>query len=106
MSFTTTRVAYGALSNERGKVSVRWRIDESGAEPVLEMLWREQGGPTVDPESVRGFGSILIEHMVAQGLNASATLTFDVEGVTWRLIAPLREVQTRWEFQGSPAPVA
>jgi two-component sensor histidine kinase len=99
-------LAYGALSSERGNVSVRWRIEESGAEPVLEMLWREQGGPAVDPQAARGFGSILIEHMVVQGLNASATLTFDVEGVRWRFVAPLRDVQTRWEFQGSSAPVA
>jgi two-component sensor histidine kinase len=98
--------AYGALSSDHGKVWVRWRIEHSGAEPVLDMLWREEGGPAVNPQSVRGFGSILIEHMVTQGLNASATLTFDPEGVTWRLIAPLREVQTRWEFQGSPAPAA
>jgi PAS domain S-box-containing protein len=97
--------AYGALSSERGKVSVRWRIDDSGAEPVLEMTWRERGGPEVNPESVRGFGSILIERMVAEGLNASSTLTFDGEGVTWRFVAPLRELQTRWEFQASSTPV-
>jgi PAS domain S-box-containing protein len=97
-------LAYGALSNDRGNVSVRWSIDESGAEPVLEMSWRERDGPAVNPRSVRGFGSILIERMVAQGLNASATLTFDVEGVTWRLIAPLPDVLTRWEFRGALTP--
>jgi two-component sensor histidine kinase len=59
----------------------------------------------VNPESVRGFGSILIERMVAQGLNASSTLTFDGEGVTWRFVAPLRELQTRWEFQASSTSV-
>jgi PAS domain S-box-containing protein len=94
---------YGALSNDSGAVAVRWGIDDSGAEPMFEMSWREEGGPAVTTEPVRGFGSVLIERMVVDSLNGSAVLTFAAEGVTWRLRAPLKEIVTRRDPQ-PPAP--
>jgi PAS domain S-box-containing protein len=83
---------HGALSNDEGKVCLVWRIDESGAEPNFEATWRECGGPRVNPPPVSGFGSVVLERLTAAGLNASSTLSFDAEGVTWRLIAPLNEI--------------
>jgi PAS domain S-box-containing protein len=83
---------HGALSNDVGKVSLVWRIDESGAEPNFEMTWRERGGPPVNPRPISGFGSVLLERLTAAGLNASSTLSFGVEGLTWRLIAPLKDI--------------
>ena len=56
------------------------------------MTWRERGGPLVNPRRISGFGSIVLERLTAAGLNASSTLSFDPEGVTWRLIAPLMEI--------------
>jgi PAS domain S-box-containing protein len=83
---------HGALSNDVGKVSLVWRIDESGAEPNFEMTWRERGGPPVNPRPISGFGSVVLERLTAAGLNASSTLSFGAEGSTWRLIAPLKEI--------------
>jgi two-component sensor histidine kinase len=56
------------------------------------MTWREEGGPQVNPAPVSGFGSIVIERLTAAGLNASSTLGFENDGVTWRLIAALKDV--------------
>ena len=39
-----------------------------------------------------GIGAVVLERLTAAGLNASSTLSFDPEGLTWRLIAPLREI--------------
>jgi PAS domain S-box-containing protein len=85
-------VKHGALSNDDGEVSLVWRIDESGAEPNFEMTWRERGGPPVSATRTSGFGSVVLERVTAAGLNASSTLSFEVDGVTWRLIAPLKDV--------------
>ena len=74
------------------EVSLVWRIDESGPEPKFEMAWRERGGPRVTPAPVSGFGSVLLERITAAGLNASSTLSFEGDGVTWRLMAPLKEI--------------
>ena len=83
---------HGALSNEFGDVSLVWRIDDSGAEPNFEITWRERGGPQVNARPVSGFGAVVLKRLTAAGLNATSTLSFDVEGLTWRLVAPLDEI--------------
>ncbi len=83
---------HGALSGDGGEVSLHWRIDDSGAEPMLEMTWRERGRPCVKPASTQGFGKVVIERLTAAGLNASSILSFEPEGVVWRLVAPLKDV--------------
>ena len=83
---------HGALSNDDGKVSLVWRIDETGVEPNFELTWRERGGPAVNPRPISGFGRVVLERLTAAGLNASSTLSFGAEGLTWRLSAPLKEM--------------
>ncbi len=85
-------VTHGALSNDVGSVSLVWRIDNGVAGPNLEMIWRERGGPRMNLTPISGFGNVVLERLTAVGLNASSTLSFDVEGVTWRLVAPLEEI--------------
>ena len=83
---------HGAFSKAGGEVSLLWRIDDSEAEPKLEMIWHERGGPRVNPATTFGFGKVVIERLTAAGLNASSTLSFEPEGVIWRLIAPLKDI--------------
>ncbi len=56
------------------------------------MTWHERGRPLVKPTTTFGFGKIIIERLTASGLNASSILSFEPDGVTWRLIAPLKDV--------------
>ena len=49
---------HGAFSNAEGEVSLVWRIDNSEAEPKLEMIWHERGGPRVNPAPISGFGKV------------------------------------------------
>jgi PAS domain S-box-containing protein len=83
---------HGAFSKAGGEVSLLWRIDGSEAEPTLEMTWHERGRPLVKPATAFGFGKVVIERLTAAGLNASSTLSFEADGVIWRLIAPLKDV--------------
>ena len=85
-------VRYGALSNDAGCVNVRWKLDETNGEPRFEMEWREHGGPPPPRKPSLGFGSIVIERMVAAGLPGDASLTFEDEGVHWRVSAPYKQV--------------
>lgn len=85
-------VKHGAFSKADGEVSLVWRIDSSGDEPKLEMTWQERGGPRVDPAATSGFGKVIIERLTAAGLNASSVLSFEPDGVRWRLIAPLKDI--------------
>jgi PAS domain S-box-containing protein len=95
---STNAAKYGALSNEGGHVELRWRIDSSAAEPTLEMEWIERGGPPVEPPSSRGFGSTVIDAMVSQRLNGVVRLSFEPEGLTWRLTVPLKNVVASDDF--------
>jgi PAS domain S-box-containing protein len=83
---------HGAFSKAHGEVSLLWRIDDSEAEPRLEIIWQERGGPPVNPEVRSGFGKIVIERLTGAGLNASSILSFKPDGVIWRLIGPLKDI--------------
>src|SRR3984957_2084331 len=83
---------HGAFSKAGGEVSLLWRINDSEAEPTLEMIWQERGRPHVKPATTFGFGRVVIERLTAAGLNASSILSFEPDGVIWRLIAPLKDV--------------
>ena len=85
-------VKHGAFSNAGGEVSLVWRIDSDEGEPKLEMIWHERGGPRVNSVPTSGFGKVVIERLTAAGLNASSILSFESDGIIWRLIAPLKDI--------------
>lgn len=88
----TNASKYGALSNEHGRVDLRWRVP-SRPRGLFRMTWRERGGPPVQVPSRRGFGSWLIETGLAEDLGGQVTLAFEAEGVTCNLEAPLAEIR-------------
>ncbi|WP_169747450.1 sensor histidine kinase [Belnapia moabensis] len=83
----TNAAKYGALSAPGGRVEVMWRTTSPG--DLLEVHWRERGGPPVRPPARRGFGSRLLERGLALQFGAKAELSFASEGVEYRLRAPL-----------------
>ncbi len=87
----TNAAIYGALSTSSGKVALHWQITPD-AEPCLHMVWSEQGGPRVDTQAPRGFGTRLIERGLSQDLGGTVTLLLNPTGVTCTIHAPLREV--------------
>ncbi len=78
----TNAAKYGALSRPGGYVVVEWSALPDG---LVELHWRERGGPSVEHPARTGFGSRLIEQGFAAQLGGTATLRFDPEGVTCRL---------------------
>ncbi|UMY16947.1 PAS domain-containing protein [Methylobacterium organophilum] len=84
----TNAVKYGALSNEEGRVILNWEVD-GVAEPRLLVRWEEIGGPPVTPPSRRGFGSRLIERVLAAELEGSARLDYRRQGLVLTVDAPM-----------------
>lgn len=84
----TNAVKYGALSDDAGKVTISWSI-ASGPPPRFVLLWQEAGGPPVTPPTRRGFGSRLIERLLAQDMEGEVTLSFAPAGVVCSIDAPL-----------------
>lgn len=87
----TNAAKYGALSKAGGRVSVHWRLV---AEALVRIEWQESGGPPVSPERGRGFGTDLIERIVAHELKNPVDLSFDPDGVRCVMTVPVRRPST------------
>ena len=83
----TNAAKYGALSRPGGKVSAHWKL----VSPALVRIeWQESGGPPVSPQRGRGFGTDLIERIVAHELKNPVELEFATGGVRCVLSVPVR----------------
>jgi len=85
----TNAAKYGALSVEDGRVTVHWAMS---GEDVARIEWVERGGPAISPtlQRKRGFGTELIEKIVAHELRHPVELKFEPEGVRCILMIPVR----------------
>ena len=85
----TNCVKYGAWSDPAGIVRVTWGLEADDAQlNILRINWTERGGPAVTAPDREGFGRRIIERTVAQKLSGRVELAFDVEGLSWTLLAP------------------
>lgn len=78
----TNATKYGALSGDHGQVSIGWATTPDGK---FTFDWQESGGPQVTAPVQAGFGSVLIEKIVATYFDGSATLDFRPTGVVFHL---------------------
>ena len=84
----TNAVKYGALSAPDGQVNVTWSVMPNRTNSSrVEILWREYGGPLVQPPQHRGFGSQLLERGMPSG--GTVKLLFKPEGLECRICLPL-----------------
>lgn len=84
----TNAAKYGALSVSTGRVSVRWSLLDAS---LAQIDWSETGGPEVRTNRPRGFGTDLIEKIVAHELRNPVELVFAPEGVRCSLRVPVRQ---------------
>jgi two-component sensor histidine kinase len=84
---------YGALSNDAGRVDIRWGTEDE----TFTMSWTERGGPPVSPPQRRGFGATVMESMVERIVNGRAQLDYARSGVAWRLTCPAANALESWD---------
>ena len=83
----TNAAKYGALSDQSGRVSVRWyRKLNGGAQLVL--IWQETGGPSVKAPKKSGYGTGVVRDLIPYEFGGSVDLSFAPEGVRCRLEIP------------------
>jgi len=95
----TNAAKYGALSIPGGRVEVSW---DMMTEKLARIEWRESGGPPVAERRRSGFGTELIEKIVAHELKNPVSLRFDLSGVRCTLIVPVRQPVAFQLRQGAP----
>ena len=60
---TTNAAKYGSLSEPNGSLKVHWHTGETG---TMRFEWIESGGPEVRQPARKGFGTKLIQEMLAK----------------------------------------
>lgn len=83
----TNAAKYGALSVHEGQVTITWNLI---TQDLARIEWAESGGPPVSEVRKRGFGTDLIEKIVAHELQNPVDLRFEPGGVRCALILPVR----------------
>ena len=72
---------YGALSDERGRVDIDWRLN--GDEFTIG--WAECDGPCVEAPKRHGFGSTVISTVAKASVDGDVELDYAPTGLIWRL---------------------
>jgi PAS domain S-box-containing protein len=75
---------YGALSTDKGRVDIWWQA----AANMFTLSWTENEGPPVVQSTRRGFGSIVINTMVKQSLDAEVAIYHARSGLIWQMTCP------------------
>ena len=82
----TNAAKYGSLSAEDGHVEIAWSRTADGR---LSLRWIEAGGPTVMPPTHRGFGTRIIENIIAGQLRGEVRFDWRDQGLTCEMALPL-----------------
>ncbi|MFT4117905.1 PAS domain-containing protein [Bradyrhizobium sp.] len=89
----TNAAKYGALSREGGLIRIAWEIDASAHLRRLRLIWTESGGPPVSAPDRTGFGTTLIERVMAREADGEAKIDYRPDGVVLTVNVPLIEAE-------------
>jgi PAS domain S-box-containing protein len=74
----TNAAKYGSLSAAEGRVEIAWSRTADGR---LSLRWIELGGPPVTPPTHRGFGTRVMENIIAGQLNGEVRFDWRDQGL-------------------------
>jgi two-component sensor histidine kinase len=84
----TNALKYGALSNDCGHVTIKWRMDKE----TVTLNWRETGGPPVKAPTRQGYGSVMLRRLI-DGAGGAFDREFRATGLAAEISLPLAPVQ-------------
>ena len=86
----TNAAKYGALSREGGRVEIDWSRITLDDVPALHLVWREIGGPPVEPPERTGFGTVLIADSLTHSLGGASRIDYARDGLIAKIDCKLR----------------
>lgn len=93
----TNAAKYGALTTEDGQVDIIWQLVGDGKDRRLSLRWMESGGPPVIPPTRKGFGSRMVQRVLAAELGGKVGVAYETSGVVCTIDAPMPDGQARGE---------
>ena len=91
----TNAAKYGALSNQTGRVHISWSITQPNAHGRFLFRWQERGGPQVNPPPRKGFGSTVLEQVMADYVEAPPQIDFAPGGISYELAGALEGIKAQ-----------
>lgn len=91
----TNAIKYGALSTDSGRVDLSWQAGLGGSGETFRLDWVESGGPAVVAPKRVGFGSRLIERVVAQKFDGDVQIDYAVDGFRYSLETTMDKLALR-----------
>ncbi len=91
----TNAAKYGALSAENGQVDIIWQLLGDGEDRRLSLRWSESGGPPVTAPAREGFGSVLVQKLLAAELGGEVRVDFEMSGVVCTIDGPMPDDQSK-----------
>ena len=82
----TNAVKYGALSHGSGTVTISWIIESRDGDDRLIFTWTERDGPRVETPKHSGFGSKMIQRVMASEFDADVEIEYNSHGLTCRIL--------------------
>jgi two-component sensor histidine kinase len=95
---STNAVKYGAFAGDSGSLSVRWSI----VDDRLDLVWRETVPDGIATSERVGFGTTVVQNMVARSLGAQVERRCHGDGIEWHFVIPLSAIDPAH----APGPVA
>lgn len=81
-------VKFGALSTREGRITIAWRTAHDGRDCV-RLRWAERHDSPIADERRAGFGTEVIERMLAYELGAVGALNFTPDGMDCLITLPI-----------------
>ncbi|REF84653.1 PAS domain S-box-containing protein [Methylovirgula ligni] len=81
----TNAAKYGALCTASGRVRINWQVFEDGGRRFFAFRWQEEGGPPVQVPERKGFGSTVLEQVMAEYFDTPPRIDFATSGVVYEL---------------------
>ena len=89
----TNAAKYGALSSAAGRVNIHWSTSKSNGSELFVFRWEEQGGPPVSSPDQKGFGSVVLEQVMAEYFVEPPHIDFAVGGLRYQLSGELASLK-------------
>ena len=88
----TNAAKYGALSVPGGQVYITWSVAKANGSGQFTFRWQERGGPSVSPPTQKGFGSTVLEHVMAEYFNSPPRIEFASGGLSYEIVGSLESI--------------